>query len=576
LDGIHPGALIDGRYEVVSELGEGGMGVVYQARQPSMNRNVAIKFLKPTLLENREQVDRFIREAQLVSKLSHANIVNVYSVGTTPGGQPYIAMELLEGNRLSDLIAARGFLPVAEALPLFIQVCNALSHAHEKQIVHRDIKPSNIMITHHDNGEMVVKVVDFGIAKSISDGMPALTQTGLLMGSAFYMSPGQCAGRTSDMRSDVYSLGCTLFETLTGKPPFIGESFYETLNKQLCETPPAVNDVNRQAGISGELQAVLDCMLEKEPANRYQSMELLKSDLERILNGEKPCAIPSTQAVTSSYLNKKSSPRRGVQALAIVAAVAACACLAWPVLDSMTRPRLAPNASESAHELFGKAVIADQAERFDEALHYFQKCLDGSRPLDNKHFLSVIYHRMGWVYFKKWFKDRDPNKSNERLDLAQSLLSKAIGTLEPSVLANLKDANSHRKAEFRDDVTLLLTCYWDLYRVADQLKDSVQQFQQVDKINAILARNLSYVSDSNSYLIVNQWAINKSIEEGDEAKAKRYIQSYVSIMTRAHADPTELSDDGEKFTQAMTSRFSPEAGKWCAQQFSAKAHSPSR
>lgn len=333
---------LDGRFDLLQKLGEGGMGTVYLARQNGIDRLVAIKVLKESVAHSLEQQRRFRNEAKLTSALNHPNIVSVYATGISEQGSPYIAMELLDGHALSDLIKESGFLSYKQVVPLFIQACDALDHAHQKGIYHRDVKPSNLVVinqTRDPDGTLssgaerkpqhpLVKLVDFGIAKAFTD--EAITRTNMPVGSAFYLSPGQSFGRFADPRSDIYSLGCTLFECLAGRPPFVGQNTLDTMQKHLEETPPLVHTINPHTDAPEALGAVVACCLSKEPDLRYASTLDLKHDLLLALSGRWPEKIPTDgRAAKRSPLSITSRIRnRPLKLLALVAAVSGLAATA--------------------------------------------------------------------------------------------------------------------------------------------------------------------------------------------------------------------------------------------------------
>jgi eukaryotic-like serine/threonine-protein kinase len=208
------------RYEILSQVGVGGMSTVYRARHKFMNNDVAIKILAPKLVADLKSMKRFRQEAQVTSSLEHPNIVTAHDFGITPQGQIFLIMDFVEGRTLASIITESGSLPIARALNIFVQLCDALEHAHQNRIIHRDLKPGNIIISDSERGEKV-KVVDFGIAKisqEIGSQNVSLTAQGEVFGSPVYMSPEQCTDSPMDERSDLYSLGCPMFETLTGRP----------------------------------------------------------------------------------------------------------------------------------------------------------------------------------------------------------------------------------------------------------------------------------------------------------------------------------------------------------------------
>lgn len=226
---------------------------------------------------------RFCQEAKAVQMLTHPNIIAVHEFGVTLGGQPFMAMDYIEGQTLADVLEKRGRIGVKRLLRIFIQVCDALGHAHQHNIIHRDIKPGNIMLLDTANDTDVVKVFDFGFAKFLErpgKRVQALTQIGDVLGTPLYMSPEQSAGKKLDSRSDIYSVGCVMYEALTGKAPLIGENVLDTMHKQINDKPLPLDAARPDLFIPEPLTQILFKTLEKDPDKRYQSMSDLKRDLE--------------------------------------------------------------------------------------------------------------------------------------------------------------------------------------------------------------------------------------------------------------------------------------------------------
>lgn len=262
-----------GRYEIISELGRGAMGVVYKAKDPLIDREVAIKTIDLQNLpadKKKEYEARFYQEAKSAGRLSHPNIVTIHDLGETHG-TAYIAMELLEGKELQNLLDSEKHLSVDEALNIAIQIAAGLAFAHEHGIVHRDIKPSNIMVLKG----LRVKIADFGIARMPSSLM--LTQTGIVVGSPLYMAPEQIKQGKPDARSDIFSLGVLLYQMLTWKMPFKGDSAHTVMYKIVQEEPPKPSTLND--GVTEQLDAIVAKCLAKNPDDRYQNANELGKDL---------------------------------------------------------------------------------------------------------------------------------------------------------------------------------------------------------------------------------------------------------------------------------------------------------
>ena len=279
-EGVDPfiGTTIDGKYEILDSVGQGGMSVVYKAMQTAMHRTVALKMLKMGLSSDPVFSQRFMREVSLLGKLNHPNIVTVFDSGMTSLGNLYLAMDLLSGKSLQEILDECGALPLERAAPLILQICDALNHAHKRDITHRDLKPGNVMIEKTHRGEEVVKIVDFGLAK-MGEGSERLTRAGELWGSSFYMSPEQCNGAESDGRSDIYSFGILIYQMITGKVPFRGSGFMETVSKQMNEPPPPLKVTKSDLVVSDMLERVIFKCLEKAPEKRFQTVSDLKSAL---------------------------------------------------------------------------------------------------------------------------------------------------------------------------------------------------------------------------------------------------------------------------------------------------------
>jgi serine/threonine protein kinase len=279
------GSVIQNRYEVEEPIGRGGMSSVYRARDLNSGQKVAFKVMHAHLLDNPANVRRFRREAQAANKVRHPHAVQIFDVGVTPNGSPYIIMDYLDGPSLSDVIAENGKLPVERCLKIFIQACEGMSHVHELGVLHRDLKPSNIVLVKEGDEKDYVKVVDFGIARVLAEEARSTlskTPTGHALGSPPYMSPEQCRGLSVDKRADIYSMGCLMYEALTGRVPLEGETIVETMYKQVHELPKSLDGVESDVRVVERLEKILFKALSKDPNNRQQSMDELKKELESL------------------------------------------------------------------------------------------------------------------------------------------------------------------------------------------------------------------------------------------------------------------------------------------------------
>ncbi|HEY6723016.1 MAG TPA: serine/threonine-protein kinase [Polyangiaceae bacterium] len=268
--------LLNGQFRILQKIGTGGMGSVYRAAQPAMNREVAIKILHPKLAGRKDLTSRFRREARAMSQLTHPNTVRVFMYGELDDdGSLYIVMEMLEGKNLNQRVRREGPMPAARAIPILVQVCGALQEAHEMGIVHRDLKPENIFLSTQGGIADFPKVLDFGLAKvterQMQPGSVILTQEGMVFGTPEFMSPEQAQGRTLDARSDIYSLAVILYEVLTGKLPFDAKTPMEYIQKHVTEAIIPLSQRRPELKLPVELDAVLEKALAKNPQHRYQS-----------------------------------------------------------------------------------------------------------------------------------------------------------------------------------------------------------------------------------------------------------------------------------------------------------------
>lgn len=386
-----PGRLLGGRYEVGELLGYGGMAEVHKGRDLRLGRDVAIKMLRSDLARDHTFQLRFRREAQNAATLNHPGIVAVYDTGeeTSPTGEslPYIVMEFVRGQTLKELLAAEQRLQPRRALEIAADICAALEFSHRHGIIHRDVKPGNVMVT--PNGQ--VKVMDFGIARDIASGATTMTQTSAVIGTAQYLSPEQARGERVDVRSDIYSTGCVLYELLTGRPPFVGDSPVSIAYQHVREEPIPPTELDPE--IPEWIEAIVLRAMAKDREQRYQTAEEMRADIQRGLQGMPTAA--STMALSAAndgattalpptrddgyddyddYPYDDEDRRRGsgnkvLWVLLGTAVLAAAAFLGWllfnPGTDNITIPNVAGMSVEEATETlqekgFENIEVADE------------------------------------------------------------------------------------------------------------------------------------------------------------------------------------------------------------------------
>lgn len=293
------GKVLEGKYYIETRIGTGGMGNVYRGRHMQMETNVAIKILHSSLVSDATAVERFRREARAALTVNHPNIIQVMDFGVTDNQTVFIVMELLEGISLQKVLDTEGVVPVEKVVRIFKQVCAAVGTAHAKEIIHRDIKPDNIFVLNYDTPAETVKVLDFSIAKATSKEANAkgnLTEVGLVVGTPQYISPEQAQGLKLDTRADIYSLGVTLYQMLTGQLPFTAASSMALALKHIHALPRPVREINPK--LSGGVESVVMKAMAKRPDDRYQTAFELAEDLE--LSANQPISGNLEEAVSAS------------------------------------------------------------------------------------------------------------------------------------------------------------------------------------------------------------------------------------------------------------------------------------
>jgi serine/threonine-protein kinase len=308
--------ILNGAFQIQQKIGSGGMGAVYKAHQPEMNRLVAVKILHPKLADRKDLVSRFGREARALSQLSHPNTVRVFHYGELEDGPLYIIMEFLDGRNLNQTVRVEGPFATERALPILIQSCGALDEAHKAGIIHRDLKPENIFLVQSAVHRDFPKLLDFGLAKvgeqQMRPGSVVLTQEGMVFGTPEFMSPEQAQGKTLTASSDVYSVAVILYEVLTGKLPFDAKNAMEYIQHHVTGRPIPINQRAPGKTFPPLLEQIVHRALAKRPEDRFATAADFGTALQWVLNGASQLpphlAPPSTLAPTATDLRSMATP----------------------------------------------------------------------------------------------------------------------------------------------------------------------------------------------------------------------------------------------------------------------------
>ena len=292
--------ILDGQFQILQKIGKGGMGAVYRALQPAMNRMVAVKILHPKLTSRRDLASRFRREARAMSHLAHPNTAKVFLYGELDDGSLYIVMEFLEGKNMNQTVRSEGPMSLERGVRILAQVCPALEEAHRAGMIHRDLKPENLFLCQTGGMTDYAKVLDFGLAKvterEMRPGSIALTQEGMVFGTPEFMSPEQAQGKKLTPSSDIYSLAIILYEALTGKLPFEGKTSMDYIQHQVMTKPMTLAQRAPDKAFPPLLQTVFDKALQKDPANRFASALDFSSALEAVVAGKTELPTPLAKA----------------------------------------------------------------------------------------------------------------------------------------------------------------------------------------------------------------------------------------------------------------------------------------
>lgn len=399
------------------------MGVVYKVDHAILRKPLAVKVLRVDASLGESAVARFEQEAKAASVLSHTNLVHVQDFGVTKTGSPYLVMDYCEGSSIAELVRKEGVFTIERAMPVLIQICSGIAYMHAKGIIHRDIKPSNIVVTKDERGLPIAKLLDFGLAKflpTVNATMHTLTQTGEVFGSPQYMSPEQCLGETLDERSDVYSLGCVMYEMLTGQPPHTADNAAVLVYKHVNDTPVAPTELNKL--IPAPISAIIMRALSRDLKVRYSSIDDLKQDLTRVAEGGEPEPPPESEVEVAA--GKRKRLKVGIT---IGAAVIVFGLLVYSGVQYLSRPPVWKANLDQAKEEMQKGDFGMAEISYKEALALAKH----DKPADRAKI------QVGLADVLK----REGEKNKVKFDEAARAYTEALPLLDPSDHVTIARAN---------------------------------------------------------------------------------------------------------------------------------------
>lgn len=432
-----------GEYDVISQLGAGGMGIVYRGLQPQIGKSVAIKVLKPEIATGTDSVQALLAEARAVNSIHHPGIVDIFSFGSTPDGRPYVVMELLEGQSLDEVLRRVGRFQALEAIELLEQMLSALDAAHAAGVIHRDLKPANIHLTQLNDGKWRVKLLDFGLAKLTAPGAASAAQTNanVVRGTPEYMSPEQARAQSVSSRTDLYAMGVVAFELLTGTLPFKADNPVELLMQHISQPPPAPTSL--EADIPAEFETLILQLLEKDPEARPASAvgvrrELLKLKKQLIEGGtqirRRPVAMAPVEVVSEPVAPAAaSSTPKLIAALVVVVLLLVAALGVLQRTQVIEPPAPAPVVIEPLVETVEKPV--------EKVVQQGEEPVEPPPALETPVEPVVV-------------KPRDPPKPKAKLHTAQDV-KKLLSTLAAEASKRPPgEARSRKRAldDFRDEL----------------------------------------------------------------------------------------------------------------------------
>ncbi|MEZ4491504.1 MAG: serine/threonine-protein kinase [Cyanobacteriota/Melainabacteria group bacterium] len=574
------GSILGGTINIQELIGKGGMSTVYRGWHEQIERPVAVKVMHSHLIEEKNSLLRFQKEAKAVGKLDHPNIVKVNDFRAGEQGLSYLVMDYVQGRDLSSLIDEEGVLSLERAVNIFSQAIDALEHAHKNGIVHRDIKPSNLMIVDDEAGEQV-KILDFGIAKVVQEDLnreQRLTKTGEVFGSPLYMSPEQCMGKELDHRSDIYSMGCLIYEAFTKIPPLEGANVFETFFKHTTEMPEPLSNLRPDLPRGRELDGIIFKALAKEPEKRYQSMKELKDDLQRLVLTEDQTDTGLLTRVYNEieYLKRRGSAGGARQLQNRLPLIFGACALMVAALALITAPNLVGGINAGGEKLtwteaYIKGQEAFDTGQYDTAKIDFEQALkigtgDRTREIPVLRELLDLMRAQGEsgeVYEKKLTAYRNEDFESVRLEL-NNLGNRLDAVLKSDKPLPLKQEEIENIAhEINENANNIVELFPERRELAEKyltellssldtarLTESRARVRTIhnlgfiaytkkdlSKSNTLLARALAYErkafktdpSIRNTYLNTLDTYFHSLMESGNSKEAKKVLEERLTV-----------------------------------------------
>lgn len=523
---LSPGATLDGRFQICQALGRGGMGSVFLADDLKLSRQVAIKVLHPRFAAHAVGINRFVREARILSTLRHDKILSVYSIGAADGFV-YIAFEFLSGPSLGQHLHDTGAMSAEVAVEILMQICEALRYAHKNGILHRDLKPDNVVVL-PENEQLKIKVVDFGLATIFdADSLERLTKTGEVVGDVRYMSPEQCRGEELDERSDIYSFGCLMYHVLTGFPPWDSDDPIALMHKHVSETPASFE---RKLRIPQALEAITFTALAKDKKRRYRSFDQV---LELLVSAR---SNPNLQVSSppTNYQAKAASPRSlavfSLAALAFAALLGVTYFSYDNLVDLWYEQQIKQADRKSASTLtFQLAERLDRQAKLTESCAMYRKAAAGAD--DEISFAAHV--RLGQIFAEHSQDVEAAAEFASAIDLAVRKIRTLPNAVdEKRLLQLLKQVHDLNSADESKLACKLAGAYEDVHRLekAEVIWRGALALARTPDQRAQYACRLGLILAEQNRIGEATIALDQAVNLAGDPKSENYIRRTIFAM----------------------------------------------